>query len=304
MSLRVYCHFMRPFTLVPPVLGMLSGCLIALGATTDRPLLCTEPATVIVKIVMGGLVAALLNGASNGLNQIFDVQIDRINKPHRPLSKGDMSFKEAWIITLLCYLFALILAWNINATCFWIVTTAAMCTIAYSVPPVRTKRFWLCANFTIAFPRGLLLKVAGWSVLRDIDILEPWYLGAIFGFFLLGATTTKDYADMKGDGMANCITLPMRFGVKTSIWMITPFLILPFWAIPVGLYAGILSGNPLLLWILTISLSLWGVYLVKLLLANPESLLRSENHPSWTQMYLMMMYAQIGLALAYIIHVK
>ena len=48
-------------------------------------------------------------------------------------------------------------------------------------------------------------------------------------------------------------------------------------------------------------LTLWGIYTVYLLLRDPDELTRSENHPSWRHMYLMMMAAQIGFAVAYLI---
>ena len=83
--------------------------------------------------------------------------------------------------------------------CFWLVAVAVVCTYLYSVPPFRTKRLGIWANVTIAIPRGVLLKVAGWSSVKTIVGVEPWYIGAIFGLFLLGATTTKDFADMEGD---------------------------------------------------------------------------------------------------------
>ncbi len=44
--------------------------------------------------------------------------------------------------------------------------------------------------------------------------VEPWYIGAIFGLFLLGASTTKDFADMEGDRLSGCRTLPIICGVK------------------------------------------------------------------------------------------
>jgi hypothetical protein len=40
---------------------------------------------------------------------------------------------------------------------------------------------------------------------------------------------------------------------------------------------------------------------VYLILREPEALARTENHPSWTHMYLMMLTAQIGFAVAYLI---
>ena len=72
-----------------------------------------------------------------------------------------------------------------------------------------TKRHGIWANITIAIPRGVLLKVAGWSTVKTILGLEPWYIGAIFGLFLLGAASTKDFADIEGDRAGGCRTLPI-----------------------------------------------------------------------------------------------
>ena len=97
----------------------------------------------------------------------------------------------------------------------------------YSVPPLRTKRLGIWANVTIAIPRGVLLKVAGWSSVKTIVGLEPWYIGAIFGLFLLGASTTKDFADMEGDARGGCRTLPIIYGVRRAAWMISPSFVVP-----------------------------------------------------------------------------
>ena len=148
-------------------------------------------------------MAAVLNAASNALNQIYDLEIDRINKPKRPLPSGRLSLQDAWIFTVAAYLVALALAWLVapggRHECFWIVLAATAITVVYSAPPFRTKRLGIWANVTIAIPRGVLLKVAGWSAVKTMFGVEPWFIGAIFGLFLLGASTTKDFADMEGD---------------------------------------------------------------------------------------------------------
>jgi hypothetical protein len=46
---------------------------------------------------------------------------------------------------------------------------------------------------------------------------------------------------------------------------------------------------------------LWGSWTVYLLLRNPEELAFTENHPSWTHMYGLMMTAQVGLAVCYLV---
>ena len=176
-------------------------------------------------------MAALLNAGNNALNQIYDLEIDRVNKPKRPLPSGRLTIAQVWWFTNITYALALVLAWLVapggRHECFWLVAVAVVCTYLYSVPPFRTKRLGIWANVTIAIPRGVLLKVAGWSSVKTIVGVEPWYIGAIFGLFLLGATTTKDFADMEGDRRGGCRTLPIQYGVRRAAWMISPSFVDP-----------------------------------------------------------------------------
>jgi hypothetical protein len=52
--------------------------------------------------------------------------------------------------------------------------------------------------------------------------------------------------------------------------------------------------------VLGLALVLYGLYTVYLLVRRPEELAATENHPSWTHMYRMMMVAQVGFAAAYL----
>jgi len=185
--------------------------------------------------------------------------------------------------------------------CFWLVVVAVMCTFIYSVPPLRTKRLGIWANVTIAIPRGTLLKVAGWSSVKTIMSIEAWYIGAIFGLFLLGATTTKDFADMEGDRLGGCRTLPIQYGVRRAAWMISPSFVVPFAMIPAGAWLGVLTGNFWLLQTLGVVMTCYGVYVCYLMLRRPEELAVEENHVSWAHMYRMMFVAQIGFAIAYLL---
>jgi 4-hydroxybenzoate polyprenyltransferase len=159
----------------------------------------------------------------------------------------------------------------------------------------------LWANITIAIPRGVLLKVAGWSTVKTIFGVEPWFIGAIFGLFLLGASTTKDFADMEGDARGGCRTLPIIYGVKRAAWMISPSFVVPFLMISAGTFAGILTGNARLLHLLSAVMTAYGVYVCYLMLRRPEDLAVEENHVSWAHMYRMMFVAQVGFALAYLL---
>jgi 4-hydroxybenzoate polyprenyltransferase len=300
-TLRTYVDLARPFTLVAPALGFVSGALTAIGAAPRLP----WSAALLVAPLIGSLMAALLNAGNNALNQIYDLEIDRVNKPKRPLTSGRLTIAQARRFTITTYTVSLVLAWLVapggRHECFWLVAAAVVCTYIYSVPPLRTKRLGIWANVTIAIPRGVLLKVAGWSSVRTMMGVEPWYIGAIFGLFLLGATTTKDFADMDGDRRGGCRTLPIQYGVRRAAWMISPSFVVPFLMINVGAALHVLTGNFRLLQLLGAVMTVYGVYVLYLMLRRPEDLAVEENHVSWAHMYRMMFVAQIGFALAYLL---
>jgi len=295
-KLRIFWNFSRPFTLIPPVVGIISGALVGIGATRAE--------VHWQSILLAALAAATLNAASNGLNQICDLENDRLNKPLRPLPSGALSRFEAVFFTSLLYAVSLLLVAWINAQVLVIYLIAGVATYLYSAPPFRLKSRTFLSNFTIALIRGNLLKVAGWAAVASVlNTLEPWFIGSIFMFFLMGATTTKDFADIQGDLAAGCLTLPVRYGAITSARLISPFFVLPWALLPVGVRMQQLTGNAALISALGAAMLLWGMYVVYLINRDPSSMIsQGENHPSWRQMYWMMMTGHIGLEVIYLIH--
>ena len=325
--MKPYLTLSRPFTLLPPLLGIISGAICAWGSVHNPDPSRQLTAAVILTVVLGSLCASLLNAASNTLNQICDLEIDRINKPKRPLVTGEISLRNAWTLTWVLYALALVPTWLVVVypyhsfserlfaplayhECFFIYLIALVLTFVYSDPRFgRTKREGTLANLTIAVPRGMLLKVAGWSMVAYIYSTEPWFIGAIFMLFLIGAASTKDFSDMEGDRAGGCITWPIKYGVKRAAWMMAPIFVLPWLLLPLGAHLEdpfhpgipILTGNAFFLTVLGVGLALWGAYTAWLLVRRPEELTATENHPSWRHMYLMMMGAQVGFAAAYLV---
>src|SRR5467141_4359275 len=92
---------------------MFTGSLIALGATHPVPLV----PWVAVKIALGTLMAAVLNAASNVLNQVTDLEADAINKPGRPLPSGRIGESEALRVSGWLYILAFVLATPVGPQC-------------------------------------------------------------------------------------------------------------------------------------------------------------------------------------------
>ncbi len=301
--MKEYIQLTRPFTLIAPLVGFLAGAAIGAGGI--------PPAV----SFLGTLAASLLNAASNVINQVFDRQIDLINKPDRPIPAGKISISKAIVFSVILYLASILLAAVVNVYFFAIVIVTALITAAYSMPPLRLKRLFIVSNFAIALPRGCLLLVAGWAsarfeladgwqgVLPFMDP-EPWLLGIVLGLFVLGAASTKDIADIEGDRRFGCRTIPAVLGIRRSVLVITPFLVFPFVLVPIIVLLPaepLLTGNKLILTFSGFFLSFWGCITALILLKNPSGLAGDGNHPSWWSMYFMLIIAQVLFALAYII---
>ena len=246
-----------------------------------------------------------MNAASNIVNQIADLEIDRQNKPERPLVTGEIGIPGAWAVAAVLYCLAIVPTWivvpypyqalgdRIGAplhlhAAFFIYLLGALATFVYSFPAFgRTKRHWFGANFTIAVTRGGLLKVAGWAFVASVVFAEAWAIGGVFALFLLGATSTKDFSDMEGDRAHGCVTLPIRFGVKRAARNDGPFFVLPWLLIPFlawlpdpdGRGGALLTGNRTLLTALGLGLAAWGGYAARLLLRDPDELARDRKPP-------------------------
>ena len=325
--MKRYLRLARPFTLLPPLLGIVSGAVCAFGSEHNPDPSRRVTWAVLLTVAIGSLCASAMNAASNIVNQIADLEIDRTNKPGRPLVTGEIPVERAWRVAALLYALAIAPTWlvvpypyisfserfhapGLLHAAFFIYAVGALATFVYSFPAFgRSKRHWLAANLTIAITRGGLLKVAGWSFIATVGVWEAWAIGGIFAFFLLGTTSTKDFSDMEGAAAHGCMTLPIRFGVDRAARMIAPFFVVPWLLIPLLAWlpdpghssARLLTGNRAFLTALGLVLAAWGTYAARLLLKDPEELARTENHPAWTHMYLLMMSAQAGFALGYVV---
>ena len=277
-------ELMRPFTLVYPPLAVVCGAIIAIGAVT-------------LNVFYGAVAAILLNASSNVFNQYFDVAIDRVNKPDRPMPQNKISNESCIGFGLYLMVVGVIFAYFASPQFLMIVIVAMLFVISYSAPPLRTKKRGLLANLTITIPRGLLPLVAGWATVASVLTLTPWLFGIVMALFVFGATSSKDFSDIRGDRMYNVKTLPVVYGLEKTARIIAPFLVFPFLLFVPYVQLGLLAQE----FILLSGLSLIGFYAAYMLIRSPKEVALGKNHPSWKYMYILMALFTVGSALISVI---
>lgn len=295
-TLKDYLDLARPFTLLAPFVGILCGALMAFGFA--RAAGATPSSEVMLKAVLLAIAGGLMNAGSNAINQIYDLDIDRVNKPTRPLPSGRLSMQTAWIFTWVFFLQAWMVAAWVGMGPLVVVAIASFLAVFYSAPPLRFKNNGVVANIAMAIPRGILLVVAGWLAVLPSPIFqkEPWLVGCVMFLFVVGAATTKDYADMEGDAQYGAKTLPVLLGVHKSAALIAPCFVLPYIVIAIFALTGLLPQTTLPIALL----GFWGAYIVWLILRDPDALSKGENHPSWKHMYLLLTFSYVGFATAFL----
>jgi 4-hydroxybenzoate polyprenyltransferase len=231
-------------------------------------------------IIPANFALAILNGASNTLNQFTDIKADKISKPYRPLVRGFVSLKGAIVISFILYILAILISLFINPMFSFLVLLIAFFSVTYSIPP-RIKDMLFINQLWVAIPRGLFGILASWSVFGSPFEPLPLAIGLIAMCFLIGGSITKDIVDSNADKITGTRTLVNTFGVKKAAIIALPFMVFPFIYIPMLIHSGILDFY---LWILTL-LAIPSILIFYLMIKDNRTGRFLENTPSWTLMY-------------------
>lgn len=165
------------------------------------------------RIFMAAIAASLITAGGNAINDFFDIDIDRINRPNRPLVSGKLVPRQVkvfyWIVTM----GGLIVSISINFLTFLIAVAATFSVFVYSY---KLKRTIFLGNFTVALMTGLTFIYGGAAV----DNLKSVYPAALFAFLTnLIREIIKDAEDVKGDSKIGIRTIATRFGTNLSAYI-------------------------------------------------------------------------------------
>ncbi|KAL5137166.1 Glycinol 4-dimethylallyltransferase [Glycine soja] len=221
--LAAFYWFCYPYTMVGRTLSTISACLIAVEKSSD-----------ISPLFFIGLLQALvpytfLDVYINGVNQLSDLEIDKINKPHLPLASGQLSFTTGFIIAALSLILSFWLSWIIGSwPLIWSIVSCFTLWTAYSinVPFLRWKRHPLLAamciflSFTIISPVTFFLHMQTFVFKRPVVFPRSLVFLIVFmSFYSVGIALFKDIPDIEGDKKFGIHSFSARFGQKQVFWI-------------------------------------------------------------------------------------
>ncbi|HWR81902.1 MAG TPA: geranylgeranylglycerol-phosphate geranylgeranyltransferase [Candidatus Deferrimicrobium sp.] len=172
------------------------------------------------------IAAFLICAAGNVVNDLRDVEIDRVNRPDRVLVRQTLSRRYAIALAVVADFVAVLLALLIN---LFVATTAVMVIAALLWYNMRLKRIPVAGNMIIAGLGGLTFITGGLAVDPAVALYLPGpIVPAVFAFlFHLVREVIKDIQDVEGDSHTGVRTLPQVIGVQKSLSVaLSLFLIL------------------------------------------------------------------------------
>ena len=217
-----------------------------------------------VNVGIAAIAAALITGAGNVINDLQDVEEDRINRPERPLPAGIISATAAWILLVLLGWAGLAMAWWLGPAPGLIATMVAIGLVAYSMGLKRQGpigNLLVAAMAALTFPYGAIAASNGISgsaagmattgaapsMLNDLFTVGRAWIPAWFAFFYhIGREIVKGVEDQAGDRHRGVGTLAIRLGPAPARRI-------------AALCFGLVGGLALLPWIAGVYGSAYGV---------------------------------------------
>ncbi|TAF10660.1 MAG: homogentisate phytyltransferase [Nostocales cyanobacterium] len=221
-----FWKFSRPHTIIGTTLSVLGLYLLTLGVTST-----TFSVAHLSQILATWVACISGNIYIVGLNQLEDVEIDKINKPHLPIASGEFTREQGNLIVIIAGILALVIAWLNSPFLLGMVGISLIIGTAYSLPPIRLKQFPFWAALCIFSVRGTIVNLGlflhfSWLLQRSQGIpAAVWLLTVFILVFTFAIAIFKDIPDMEGDQLYNITTFTLQLGKKAvfdlALWVLT-----------------------------------------------------------------------------------
>ncbi|MDP2598669.1 MAG: UbiA family prenyltransferase [Candidatus Liptonbacteria bacterium] len=169
-----------------------------------------------------------------GLNDLADVEADKISNPGRPLVRGTLAVPDVKSANLFFLISALVGGFLVGHYIFFMVCAALAISYIYSLPPLRLKSIPLVSTFVLSLA-ALSTVMSGFytlSIVQGIRSFPMQYAALIIIALTLGLNV-KDLKDADGDKRDGTLTLPVLFGEKNGKRIVGTLVACGFLIVPV-----------------------------------------------------------------------
>jgi len=218
--------------IIRPLNALMMGLAVVVG---EIAILGEIPHT--IKILSGFLVSFFLASAAMVINDIVDVDIDRINAPNRPIPSGRVHTKTAKLYAALLVIAGVLSAVPLSAYGVPLAVITFLISLVYNL---KGKQTGLLGNMMVAYCVAVPFLFGGLAVAESIDVK----IGVFFLLAFLATTgreVVKGIADMEGDRTKRIATLALSHGPKNAASVATILYLSAVALTPIPVMVGVLG---------------------------------------------------------------
>ncbi|KAL2642657.1 hypothetical protein R1flu_010244 [Riccia fluitans] len=230
-------RFSRPHTVIGSALGIVSVSLLALQSPSELS------SKFFIGLLQAVIPALFMNIYIVGLNQIYDVDIDKVNKPYLPLASGEYSMGMGVAIVTISAILSLAIGAAVGSRpLLWALLVSLVLGTAYSVdvPFLRWKRSALAAATCILAVRAIVVQMGFYFHMqsfvfgRAAVMTKPLLFATAFmSFYSIVIALAKDMPDVEGDRIYGIRSFSVRAGLPKIFWLCV-WLIQASYAVAIG----------------------------------------------------------------------
>ena len=216
-----YLELARPHNVVVAVLNGLVG-VVTVWALLFNHIVCLRES-------LGALLSiALVSAGGYAINDYFDIDIDRLNKPWRPIPSGRVTPGEAHVYSLLLFAAGVYVGFQVSPYNGLYALLVAI--LLYLYPAWMKRRHALAGHFTVALTGASTIVYGGIAVGacggRVLDALKVSLMPAVYAFTLILAREfVKALEDYEGDAAMGASTIATEYGIRAAKLLASTLLV-------------------------------------------------------------------------------
>ena len=249
-------------SLIRPINSFMIGLAVIVGIAIGSPDMLFSRLS-----IYGFITGFSISSYSMIINDIYDIEIDKVNQPERPLAKQIISINFALSLSLILLLIGLTSSMIISYSHLIITVIFSFLSWFYNI---WGKKQGIIGNSIVASSMSIPF-IFGGVITGNISLLV-WSISLIAFLSGMGREIIKTIADVDGDKIKGIKSVSIQFGSRNAMLVACGFIIISILVSFIPVYFNLIQIYYIPLLILTDLILLYSVFILSKNYSKSESL--------------------------------
>ena len=249
-------------SLIRPINSFMIGLAVIVGIAIGSPDMLFSRLS-----IYGFITGFSISSYSMIINDIYDIEIDKVNQPERPLAKQIISINSALLLSLILLLIGLTSSMIISYSHLIITVIFSFLSWFYNI---WGKKQGIIGNSIVASSMSIPF-IFGGVITGNISLLV-WSISLIAFLSGMGREIIKTIADVEGDKIKGVKSVSIQFGSRNAMLIACGFIIISILISFIPVYLNLIQIYYIPLLILTDLILIYSVFLLSKNYSKSESL--------------------------------